>query len=447
MVKVLKLSRLRFRLSVLLLLLTVFCLWLGRTTFLARRQSEATNAISSAEGQIIYRHELDANGSRIPNPQPPAPTWLMDAIGADYFRSPVTVDFATDLGRRQGSEDPKATPDALEALGELTRVESIELSHNESVNDDALQWLSGMASLRTLYLYNTEVTGDGFGYLKTVPLVNLELSHSPVTNDGLASVGEIATLEYLGLKYTPVTDSGLRHLGKLQKLRELRLTNTDITDAGLQELSQIASLEALSLRGTQVTADGIQKLEAALPACQVTVDYGLGKSPDDALMFPSGYVPTTAEIEAKLNERGIGYSIQTDDTKNSRPVTQFRIENSELGAQPILQLVRAMPELELLSVYNSLAGDALLEGLSNCDKLTFLVVRGGRLSDNGLAHLKNIPKLQEIEFHAQTFTDAAVVHLSELRQLKSLYMEESRLTDEGRQTLKKALPKCRLNLR
>lgn len=447
MFKQLKPFQPRFRLSVLLLLLTVTCLWLGWTTYFARRQSDATKAISRAEGIITYRHELDAKGSRIPNPPPPAPTWLMDAIGEDYFRSPTSVDFATNLGRRQGSDEPKATPDSLQALGKLTSVETIELSHNESVNDDALQWLSSLTSLRVLYLYNTEVTGNGLEHLKDVPLVRLELSHSPVTNDGLAHIGAITTLEYLGLKNASVNDSGLHNLNKLQKLRELRLTNTDVTDAGLQELSCISSLAALSLGGTRVTADGIEDFKAALPGCRVIADHGLGKSSDNELLFPAGYHPTTDEIEAMLKKRGIEYDIQIDNAKPDKPVRQFQLEESALGAKPILQFVHAMPKLEFLSVQHSLAGDALLEGLSKCENLTLLVIRGGRLSDAGLAYLKDIPKLQEIEFHEQTFTDASIEHLGQLQQLRSLYMEESKLTDEGRQALKEALPNCRLNLR
>ena len=340
----------RFRLSLLLLLLTIVCFWLGRATYLARRQSEATKAISEAEGNITYRHELDAKGSRIPDPPPPAPMWLMDAIGEEFFRTPNSVGFATNRGRRQGSEEPKATPAALVALGKLRGVETVELSHNESVNDDALQWLSRLTSLRTLYLYNTEVTGNGLEHLTDVPLESLELSRSPVTDDGLEHIGAIATLEYLGLKNTQISDSGLSNVSKLQKLRELRLTNTDVTDAGLQELRGLASLDALSLRGTLVTAKGVEDFKAAVPGCQVTVDYVLGKSPDNELLFPAGYIPTTDEIEAKLKERGIEYGIRTDNTKPGKPVRQFRLEKSVLGAETILQLVHAMPELEILSV-------------------------------------------------------------------------------------------------
>jgi len=431
----------------LLVVITIVCLWLGRTTYLARRQSEATKTIYDAEGIISYSHERDANGARIPTPPSPAPKWLVEAIGEDYFRDPISVSFATNMGRQQGSDDPKATPDALEALAKLQGVETIELSHNASVNDEALRWLSKMTSLETLYLYNTEVTGSGLKSLKGAPLLYLELSHSPVTNKGLAEVGDLTSLEYLGLKSTAVSDSGMRHLSTLRSLRELRLTNTEVTDAGLEELSHIGSLEAILLGGTRVTAEGVARFNAVLPDCRVQVDYGLGESPEDELFFPEDYRPTTAEIRAELKERGIAYDLQIDNTQPDKPVTQLQLENTTLGAQPILQLVHAMPKLKFLSVQNSLAGDALLAGLAKCENLSFLVIRGGRLSDDGLAHVQDIPKLQEIEFHEQAFTDAAVKHLSELRHLQSLFMEGSKLTDEGRQNLKDALPSCRLNLR
>ncbi|MEX0642971.1 MAG: hypothetical protein WD468_09740 [Pirellulales bacterium] len=439
--------RLRFRLSTLLLIITVLCIWLGRWTYIARHQRNAIEIITKAEGHVIFGYEEDSQGKRIPNPTPPAPKWLRDAIVEDYFRSPIIVDFATNLGRRQGSEEPKATPEALAALGELRGIHSIELSHNETVNDESLKWLAGLRKLRVLYLYNTAVTGSGLAYLSGLPLEHLDLSHSPVTDEGLRGILHLRRLRSLGLKNTVVTDQGLIHLVELPNLKDLRLAYTNVSDVGLEQLHQLSSLESVSLRGTNVTAKGVSALAMALPKCQISADYGLGLVPDQDLLFRDGYRPTTVEIKAKLKERNIGFSIDTDKSRQGNPITSFRLEESTLGAQPILQLVLAMPELEMLSIQNSLAGDTLLPGLAECKQLNCLIIRGGRLSDDGLRHLNDIPSLREIEFHNQVFTDNAVEHLSKLQQLTSLYLEESKLSDDGRHALESALPRCRLNLR
>lgn len=438
--------RLRFRLSTLLLFLTVLCLLLGRWTYLARQQRNAVETITKAEGRIVFSHEEDSQGNRILNPMPPAPNWLRDAIGEDYFRSPIVVDFATNMGRRQGSDEPKATPEALAALGELRGIHSIELSHNETVNDESLEWLAGLRELRVLYLYNTAVTGSGLASLNGLPLQHLELSHSPVTDEGLRGVVDLSQLQSLGLKNTAVTDQGLNHLVKLPKLKDLRLAYTDVSDVGLERLHQLTSLESVTLNGTNITAEGVTALAKALPKCQIWADYGLGMVPDQDLLFPDGHRPTVAEIKAKLNERNIDFTIDTDTSRDENPVVSFRLEDSTLGAEPILQLVLAMPELEFLSIQNSLADDALLRGLSGCKRLNYLIIRGGRLSDASLRHLKDIPSLREIEFHNQVFSDEAVEHLSKLQQLRSLYLQESKLSAEGKNAMERALPKCRVHL-
>jgi Leucine-rich repeat (LRR) protein len=320
------------------------------------------------------------------------------------------------------------------------------LSHNETVGDESLESLARLRKLRVLYLFNTAVAGSGLASLSGQSLEHLDLSHSPVTDDGLRGVLHLRKLRSLGLKNTFVTDQGLVHLAQLSNLKRLRLTNTDVSDEGLEQLHQLSSLEEVSLRGTNVTAKGVSRLAKALPECQVSANYGLGLVPDQDLLFPDGHRPTAVEIKSKLKERNIDCLIETDASRDGDPIISFRLETSTLGAQPILQLIRAMPDLELLSVQNSLADDALLEGLADCSQLNYLIIRSGRLSDDGLRHLQEVSSLREIEFHEQVFTENAVENLSKLQQLTALYWEESKLSDEARRALKSALPTCRLYL-
>ena len=67
------------------------------------------------------------------------------------------------------------------------------------------------------------------------------------------------------LSRTPITDASLEQLKELKDLRELRLSETPITDAGLKNLKEFKGLEYLDLTGTPITDAGLKDLKQALP--------------------------------------------------------------------------------------------------------------------------------------------------------------------------------------
>ena len=62
-----------------------------------------------------------------------------------------------------------------------------------------------------------------------------------------------------------ITDEGLATLGNLKNLNALDISNTAITDQGLAALGGLSSLNSVSLTGTQVSQAGVDKLQQLLP--------------------------------------------------------------------------------------------------------------------------------------------------------------------------------------
>ena len=79
-------------------------------------------------------------------------------------------------------------------------------------------------------------------HLRGLALERLNLSSSPVNDQGLAHLSEIVSLRDLALAYTDVTDAGLAHLESLGALRRLDLAGTDIGDKGLPMLGRMTGL-------------------------------------------------------------------------------------------------------------------------------------------------------------------------------------------------------------
>ena len=75
-------------LIVLVLLIGGVLGWIVRG---ARIQRDAVAAITQAGGEVFYDWQWH-NGLAIPGGKPPAPGWLIDTFGVDYFANVVSVD-------------------------------------------------------------------------------------------------------------------------------------------------------------------------------------------------------------------------------------------------------------------------------------------------------------------------------------------------------------------
>ncbi len=95
-------------------------------------------------------------------------------------------------------------------------------------------------------------------------IVELNLSRSAVTDEGLASVGKMTNLTHLHLNNTVVTDVGIERLADLYQLEYLNLYGTDITDTSLEVLRRLKSLKKIFLWETGVTRPAIASLHKSI---------------------------------------------------------------------------------------------------------------------------------------------------------------------------------------
>jgi hypothetical protein len=87
---------LRVSLRGAILLLTIFCLWLGYLTFNVRQQKNAVDRIRRLGGSIPYDWQapVDVGGGRFTVPTGPSvPKWFRALLGDDYFQTVTGVSF------------------------------------------------------------------------------------------------------------------------------------------------------------------------------------------------------------------------------------------------------------------------------------------------------------------------------------------------------------------
>jgi len=71
-------------------------------------------------------------------------------------------------------------------------------------------------------------------------MASVSFMRRPLTDDQLSIVGSFTPLVDLNLSHTLVTDAGLQHMCHLHKLQNVDVTNTSVTDAGVESLRSIA---------------------------------------------------------------------------------------------------------------------------------------------------------------------------------------------------------------
>jgi Leucine Rich repeat len=147
------------------------------------------------------------------------------------------------------------------------RVVDVVLS-NSLVTDDGLAKLAGIARLRHLNLDNCrEITSEGVAHLKSLPdLRKLSLNRTGVGDAGLAHLADLPLLTELSLVGDAgVTDAGAAYLARCRELRVLRLQDTHLGDKGLVELQAAPQLRELYLDGSRVTEKGLAAFAAVRP--------------------------------------------------------------------------------------------------------------------------------------------------------------------------------------
>ncbi|MFO1002753.1 MAG: hypothetical protein U0936_20685 [Planctomycetaceae bacterium] len=261
----------------------------------------------------------------------------------------------------------------------------------------------------------------------------MRFKNSVFTERHAAAVGKLK-LRDLQIHSSQVDDNMLRHLAGMEKLEILDITHNPITDQGLAELRPIKTLKTLLLQGTNVTAEGVAAFQTALPNCEVqwdspdpdrkfvewlravnpTVPMQLIRSDGSPLMVaPDQPLPRESVRADHILLEGTAFDQAGDDfieefatrVKGQR-IVFLRIKSDALTSAGVERLVR-IPELSTVS------------NLEIC---------GRRIDDSVFEIVSRFPMLKYASFESPLLTGKGV---SLLRQLEGLTLEMT-----GQQNLK-----------
>ena len=130
-----------------------------------------------------------------------------------------------------------------------------------------LSWPAELRKLKWLDVSFTQIDDSLFCSDVGSPwsIVRLTLEETQITDQSLAEISKMASLEELDLSHCQISDEGLTRLRGLSKLRILWLSNTPITNDSFETLRTLKSLEQLEVTGTEMDEETKDKLRKALP--------------------------------------------------------------------------------------------------------------------------------------------------------------------------------------
>lgn len=182
---------------------------------------------------------------------------------------PHLQEFASALSQRDVNGETRMVLDLRgnEKLGPVIMKKIAERSIDEvcldktNVDDRCLQSLSGMKSLKSLSLLETDVTAKGLDVLATMPsLIAVNLS-GRIGDDVIAAVARVKELRYLMLSRCEYLDGpGLARLSALQKLNHLDIKKVKPTAGFAKSLAQLNQLNGLTVSEAGLDDDGVKEL-------------------------------------------------------------------------------------------------------------------------------------------------------------------------------------------
>lgn len=271
----------QFSLRSLLVLFTVFGVWLGLHIRSARRQQQAVAAIKAYGGWVYYDFQKynTRTGAFDPKAETWAPRWLVSRSGLDLFHDVEAVNLVFNDDTAQRLDNNNLTADAIPHLSALPHVRALYLQKTQ-VTDEGMKVIGGLKNLEVLLVWDaSEITDAGTVHLQGLErLEQLHLSNARITDESLKTFSRLPRLIGLSLQGNRFTDKGLAYLQGMQQLETLwiGLGDPQITDTGLAHLKNLTNLRQLDLQNTRVTAKGLEQLTGLQNLKMIVLNMNVG---------------------------------------------------------------------------------------------------------------------------------------------------------------------------
>ena len=317
----------------------------------------------------------------------------------------------------------KLTDRGLVYLKSMPCLKKLDIYNESKVTDDGMAHLAGIRTLEYLDLpYITDKGIETVANLKNLKTLNIGGGPSSnVTDAALRNLSKVKSLENLVIPGTNITDAGMEYLARLTNLKTLLLhfSSDLITDEGLAKLKTLKSLESLHFGSKSVTISGLSHLNELKNLTRLHVG-GNGIQQDNSGMNISGLtkledLSLKLKVEVKGKEK-FYHPLRDEDLaclKNLKQLSRFQIsytQHSEITDAGVFHL-KGLTNLNLLNIGSRHLTDRSLSCLADMKKLDFLRLMGN-FTDDGLTELGHFDALTNLHiFTSGTLSPQAIQRL------------------------------------
>jgi hypothetical protein len=155
------------------------------------------------------------------------------------------------------------TDKGLMEIHKLPHVWSLVLD-DTTVSDEGCEALAEVQQLSLLGLNRTRVAGHGLAALCDNEHFHVYLEGTPARDEAVIALARrLSNLQLISLNQTSVGDSAARALAKLPRLNDVRLSHTKLTDDGLAAFSGHPHLDVVYVKGCAITKSAVEALKKA----------------------------------------------------------------------------------------------------------------------------------------------------------------------------------------
>ncbi len=260
------------------------------------------------------------------------------------------------------------------------------------VTDAMLRNVAALPELTELDLAKTRIDGSFLVHLPTnSKLKRLDLGGiTTFKPENFAHIAKLKQLEVLGLPPMTLGNTELAAVASLRMLRELLVfSNATFTGEGFKGLKGFGSLTLLELSASPVTDAGLAAIGETLPHLKsIRMAHAPEfKSPSTA----AGFAALTSRLK-ELNDIQIGGSGITDDwmpaIAQAKGVTYMMLTGARVTDQGVAHLMK-LP-LGYLRLDGTQVTDAVIPIIKTCPTLGNVPVSGTKMTEAGKAELQRV---------------------------------------------------------
>lgn len=309
---------------------------------------------------------------------------------------------------------PPGPNEAFDALSGLFSLEQIYAAGGGPQTDEAFRFLATCPALRYIDVQNwSTMEGRWLDYVTGLE----HLEKLWVTSSAEGNLGGLARLSskkliWLHLRSTGTTDETLAVVGGLKTLETLHLRGNPISDAGLAALAGLTRLETLDVMETSVSAEAVSTL-VGLPLS----DLGFGLSQVDLMAA----VPNLAKAFPKLTGLNLPKGQWTKADLASLGAYWPRIQRIEFATGSRFDedtfdgMHEAMPDFERAHFKGSPFADGHVKGLAALRKLKLMDLTDTKVTDSALPTLQSIRSLKYLDLGRTQVSPTALAEFKKQR--------------------------------